>query len=80
VYTTVTLAGLAALLFGASYLPSVGARPWLTGTFDALAAFAQRGWPHVAPVVLASIASLALLRYLLLTLFNAVPVRARPRA
>jgi putative ABC transport system ATP-binding protein len=79
-FTTVSAAATCALVLAASYVPSLAERPGFADFLDAVAAFAQGGWTHVAPVVVASLVSLALLTYLLLTLFDALTFRPKRRA
>jgi putative ABC transport system ATP-binding protein len=67
-----------ALLLVASLLP-FAKTSWVAGVaapLDALAGLVARGWPFAAAVIAACLALLALLEYLLLTLFAALPARA----
>jgi putative ABC transport system ATP-binding protein len=76
VRSVVTFAVAALILVALSYVPFVAQRPQVVQGADAAAAFAQRGWLYVSSVVGACVVVLALLRYLLLTLFDSLPGRA----
>jgi putative ABC transport system ATP-binding protein len=75
----VTFVAAAPVLVAVGYVPLLARRPAVVKGLDALAAFAQHGWTQVAAVVVGCVVVLGLLRYLLLTLFDAWTPRATRR-
>jgi putative ABC transport system ATP-binding protein len=64
----------------AASVPLIARRPGFEHLLDSIVAVSAPGWTHVVPLVAGFVAAVALLRYLLLTLFDALPAGSLGRA